>query len=208
MCFSSPKVNTSAADAAQQQADQAAATRASNISTGEGQINDLFSQYNDPYYQGLTQNYDNYYQPQLDKQYSDAQQQQLYSLANNGNLDSSAAQKASSDLAKEYAQNEQSVLSGGEDYANTAKQSVQNVRSNLTNQLLSTGDNSGINSAALNQIQVQNVQSLAPLANLFTNAVNSVSTANNSGALGSLFGVGTNTTSGGNTGSSGKVVYS
>lgn len=206
MCFSSPSVDTSAttAAAAQQAAD--AAQQQATIANGQQQITGLFSQYTPAYYQGLAQDYSNYYNPQLQDQYTKAQQQQLFSNANSGNINSSAGAYENAQLEKQEGEEQQQLDSSAQDYSQQAQQQVAGVQSNLTNQLLATSSTAGISPDALNQIHIQNVQSMAPLTNLFTTAGTAAAGASNNGISSGLFGVSPTSSSTGSGGNSLTVV--
>lgn len=182
MCMGGPSGGSSGAADAQAQAASDEAAREGRINTGMSQINNMFSSYDDSYYGNLGTQYSNYFTPQVDSQYSDAKNKLLYAQANQGTVGSSAAQFANDQLAKEYAQDQTNVASGANDYENSAKADVAGVRSNLVAQLQSSADPSSITPDALNQIQVENVNSMTPLTGLFndlTSQYGNYSAANN-----------------------------
>lgn len=212
MCFSSPAPNNSALEQQQAQTDADNAARQGRIDTGMTNIGNIFSNYNDDYFNGLDTDYDNYYTPQVDSQKQTASDKLLYAQANQGIVGTSAAAYENAQLDKEYAQDQQQVQSAGQDYANGAKSQVQTLRSNLTNQLQSDADPTSITPDALNQLNIQSVSSMTPLTNLFSdltgtygNYANNQALAGNTNTLGSIF----NTQQqGGSSGGSGKVVTS
>lgn len=173
MCLSSPSSNNDSA-VQQQQAQAAAqeAQRQATITEGQGKIADIFSSYNPDYYSGLSTDYTNEYQPQVQDQYNQAQQALLYAQANQGITGSSAGAFENSQLDKQNAAQVQQVDSAANDYANSAKSQVQTLQNNLTNQLESTGDDSTISPTDLNQLNIQSVSSMTPLTGLFNNLTN------------------------------------
>lgn len=173
MCLRTPKYNNSAQDAqeAQVRADETA--RQGRITSGQGQIEKVFSGYNQPYYDNLNKDYHKYYDPQLQTQYGDAQQKELFNAANQGTLDSSGYAKQKSDLDKEYGVQKDQVDSGANSYSQNAQSQIAGLKNKTQQQLLASGDNSGINSSLLNQVQIAPAASLSPLVNLFGGLVNS-----------------------------------
>jgi len=167
--------------AAQQRADEEA--RQGRINTGMDKINNLFTGYDDNFYNTKGTEYNNYFTPQVENQYSNAKDKLLYSQANTGNVGGSASNYANSQLAKEYSQYLQQVQSGSQDYINNAKSQVAGVRSNLVGQLQSSADPSSITPDALNQISIQNVSSMSPLTGLFNDLVSTYGNYNANTAL-------------------------
>ena len=128
MCFSPPKPppDNSGAIAAQQEA-----TREANIKTGQSNIDSAFTQYDDPYYAGITSNYENYYDPQIDVQYKDAVDKLTEQLGQQGILQSSEGNRQLGELAQKEGQTLQSIADQGIAAANTAKQQVASTKQNL-----------------------------------------------------------------------------
>lgn len=173
MCFSSAPSNDNSA--LQQQQQQAAATAASQqaaINQGEGNIQSVFSGYTPSYYTGLSDDYSDYYTPQVQQQDTQAAQKLLYSQANQGITNSSGAQYEDQLLNQENAQDLQNVQSNAQSYANGAKQQVGNLENNLTQQLNTSYDPSQITPSALNQLNIQSVSSMTPLTGLFSDLTN------------------------------------
>ena len=172
MCFSSPSNDNSALQQQQQQAAQQAAQQQAAIQQGQAKIQDIFSGYNPDYYNNLSKQYTDYYTPQVQQQEQNAQNALLYSQANQGITNSSGAQYEDQLLNQENALDLQTVQSGGQDFANSAKQQVGNLESNLTNQLNTSYDPSQITPAATNQLNIPQVSSLTPLSGLFSDLTN------------------------------------
>lgn len=172
MCFSSPSNDNSALQ--QQQANSAAtaAKQQAAIQEGQSKIQNLFSGYNDDFYNQKANDYQNYYLPQVDQQQEQAKNALLYSQANQGITNSSGAQYENGLLDKESAIDKQNVLSGAQGFANNAKQQVGQLRSNLTNQLNASYDPSQITPESLGQINIPQVSGLTPLSGLFSDLTN------------------------------------
>jgi hypothetical protein len=86
MCFGKPPEDNSA-QIARQQEDE----RRARVSQGTAKVDEAFSRFDQPYYEGVGKAYQDYYAPQLDRQYQKARDQLTYSLADSGGLASTAA---------------------------------------------------------------------------------------------------------------------
>lgn len=161
------------------------------------------------YYRGLSKDYVSQYLPTVNKQYDQAGQENLFSFARNGTVDSSAAAKASADLAGQLGEQKQALALQGEDYSNTAKTNAENRRNALVNQVYATADPVTVSAAGVaagqkatnftdNPAQfILPKNNYSPLAGLFTTASTIASNAITQGAssgqgLGSLFAKRTN----------------
>jgi hypothetical protein len=118
--------------------------RQTRINTGLAKVDKIFDPYEGKsgkkYYRGLTRQYTGAYMPEVRRQYGQAKQENLFSLARNGNVDSSAAATASADLASQKGQQELAIRQRGTGYANQARQSIEGRRQTLINQVYSTAD--------------------------------------------------------------------
>ena len=170
MCFPSSSNDNSSITNQQAQQSQAAAANQAAITSAQEQENSLFAGYNDNYYNGLANNYTSYYTPQLQQQQQQAANSLLYSQANKGISNSSATQYENELLNQEGATDLQNIQSGGQNYANSAKQQVGNLQSNLSNQIQTVAANpsSVITPNALNQLNIQSVSSMTPLTGVFS----------------------------------------
>lgn len=173
MCFSSPKADTSAISAQQAQTLADEKARQDRINQGQTQIDSVFSGYNPSYYDNLNKQYLDYYNPQLKTQEDNAQQKLLFNSTDQGNLNSSGYAKQLADLQKQEGVQQQQILSSADAYSNNAKSQVANLKNTTQQQLQASGDNTGINSQLLNQLNIQPASSLSPLAQVFSGLVGS-----------------------------------
>lgn len=120
MCQKAPKDN-SAEIAAQQERE-----RQARIKAGTERVNEIFTGFNDAYYDGIQEAYTQHYTPQLEEQYRDAKER-LYYSPQGGNTQSSAFAKQLADLETE--RQRQLV-----DVSNRARAEAQSNRGNLANQ--------------------------------------------------------------------------
>lgn len=157
----------------QQQADQAradATAREARINTGKANIDQAFSGFGDDFFNTLSKNYLDYAQPQLEDQYTQAKKNITYALARGGNTHSSAAGDQFGQLAKQYSTNQTGISGTAADYANQARRDVAADKSDVTNQLVATGDADAANAAALSAAKSLAVPiSFSPLGSLFSN---------------------------------------
>jgi len=164
MCTGSkPPKDNSAEIAAKAEAD-----RQNRISLGVENIDNAFAGYNDQFYQDHTNQYQDYYMPQLDDKYSDAVKKLTLQLATTGNLTAKTGADQLSDLKEFYGQQGQAVTG-------QALNATQQLRTNVDNQMSQLYANnraasdpgaasSGAISAAAN---LQPVAPSSPMANVF-----------------------------------------
>ncbi|TXN10700.1 hypothetical protein FV219_06040 [Methylobacterium sp. WL122] len=125
------------------------ANRQATVRQGTQQINDTFGQFDDAFFDKQRQSYLNFALPQLDDQYGKAQRDLTFSLARDGNLNSSAQSYQNGQLQKAYDTNRTTIADQGQNYANQARSSVEDARSGLITTLNATGDASGAANSAL-----------------------------------------------------------
>jgi len=158
-----------------QQADQAAAKEAARqqrLNTGTQQINDIFSNanFNQPFYDKYTQAILNYQMPQLQDQYTQAQNKLTYDLARAGTLNSTAAGYSQGLLSKQNLQEQASISASADQQTAALRNQILNEKQTAMNQLYSTEDptvaaNTAASMVAQNQITQPN---LNPLGAIFT----------------------------------------
>lgn len=130
MCF--PKANTpSAAD----QAAELRATeeqRAAKVREGTTQVNNTFDEkYGPQYFGGIGDAFRDYYKPQVNDQFHNAERSTVFKYANNAG--SSAANRTTANLYRDKLRADSDVESGAYDAMNHAKQDVEGKRSNIVN---------------------------------------------------------------------------
>lgn len=157
----------------QRQADEARAdqnTKAAALRTGNDNINNAFAGFDDNYFNNLSKSYLDFQKPQLDDQYDQQKKNITYSLARNGNLNSSVAGDEGAVLDKQYALNLTGLNSAAGDVANTARRSVQSNKNDVESQLNASYDSDAANTSALAAARTLAAPtSFSPLGNLFTN---------------------------------------
>jgi hypothetical protein len=163
MCFGGKKDHSAEIARADEQARQA------RIASGMSNIDSVFGQFNDDFYNGRAKAYTDYATPQVDRQYKSQKDSLVYALARTGLLDSSAGQNKNADLSNEFDQNRINIANKALDTANQARSDVENTRSGLTSVLNATGDSSAAAASALREAQNLNMpQGFSPLGQLFS----------------------------------------
>ena len=154
--------------AAQARADEEA--RQARIRQGTAAINQKFAGFDEPFYQSRADAYTKFANPQLNEQYNTTGQNLTYNLARQGLTDSSEKARNVGELQRQYNQNKALIASQGMDYANQARQQVEQNRAELISQLQMTSDPAAAASNAVNRatILAQN-QPYSPLGQIFTN---------------------------------------
>jgi hypothetical protein len=182
-----------------QQQRQDELDRQNRVNQSIGNINSAFGQFDNNYFNQKGQDYLGVYQPQVDRQYKEAQSDTLYQLARQGITNSSAGAKAFGDLYRDYGQQNLSLQSKANDYMNQARQQVEAQRNSLINQATATANPSAAASEAANSVgslqMVQPTGGYSPLSGLFNTFTGALAnTAGNAiygntsgGLLGSLF---------------------
>jgi hypothetical protein len=139
------------------------------ITQGLGQLNQTFSGFTPQFYQQRAQDYTNFAMPQLNQQYQQNQQGLQSNLANQGILNSSAAQSLSSQLGGQYRLGQQNILNQGQQQAQQLQSNVANTQAQLTNQLTQSANPSSVAGAAVNAASQYSAPSaFAPIGNLFS----------------------------------------
>lgn len=117
--------------------------------------------------------YNDYYMPQLDKQYEDANKNLTYDLARAGLLRSSAAADTQSDLARQNAENTAMVKSQGDQGVAALKQKINSAKQDAINQLYATENPDVAANQAMSSIRtIQNTQpDYSPLGDMFKSAI-------------------------------------
>lgn len=143
-------------------------TKQDKTFTGFG--NDFFNQ--------ASQDYIDFALPQLSRDYRNTSDAVTYGLANRGLMNSSAAEKARSDLAITAGQQRQQVADTGRTTAQNLRRQVEQARQEAIAQLYNTADPAqGLQSAVSSAAGFQVPQTFAPLANAFSGIVNQYATS-------------------------------
>lgn len=169
MCFNQSAPQDNSAAIARQQAEE----REAAINQGKQSIDSAFGVFDPQYFQKYQQSYVDNYNPQVDKQFTEAKQGVKYNLARKGTTDSTIGQKTFGDLVSGYNDARRDVASNAADATNKLRADVEGQKSQLYAQNSASADPS------LSAIQaVSSAGSLAtpasysPLGDLFAGLVN------------------------------------
>lgn len=121
-------------------AGQAEKQRQARIQTGMGDIDDKFASFDDNYFGDVKNDYLKYATPQVMNEYQRTKNQLTFSLARNGLLKSGVAAQRGESLNTELSRQEGNLANAAQSEANTARAKVSDAKTNVTNQLISSGD--------------------------------------------------------------------
>lgn len=166
--------------AAQARADEAA--RQARIKDGVSRIDTQFSQFDDKFYAGRQNAYKQFAMPQVNDQYKQTADQLAFSLARNGQSASSEAARQGGLFQREAALARQQIADGAIAESQKARQSVEDNRNNLIQQVNMTSDPALAATNALRQAGVlQQQNQFSPIGNLFQNTTATLAAANQAG---------------------------
>lgn len=139
------------------------------IRQGVGLIDAAFAPFNENFYRQRQEEYLQYALPQYGRQYIDARNRLLFSLADRGILGSSIQQQVADRFARTAAQARQQVADAAVQQARSLQQQIEQARSNLINQLLASQNPTLAASSALRAAtQFQAPSLFQPIGNLFS----------------------------------------
>jgi hypothetical protein len=105
--------------------------RQADILAGRGKIDEAFAGFNDPFYSGIEKAYGEYYFPQLDRQFQDANEKLKLKLASAGLLNSGKGAELLGDLQETYGIQRGQIASGAIDRRNQVRGDVERAREDL-----------------------------------------------------------------------------
>jgi hypothetical protein len=169
MCFSQTPPKDNSAEIARQQAEE----REAKITQGKQSIDSAFGVFDPQYYQKYQDAYTANYNPQVDKQFTDARQAMKYNLARSHTLDSTPGQKSFGDLVTGYNDARRDIASKAVDATNQLKTNVEDQKSDLYAQNNASADPSLSSIQALSRAgSLASPASYSPLGDLFSGLVN------------------------------------
>lgn len=154
----------------EQQSQQAEADRKAAIAAGRGVVDTGFSGFDDNYFGSLANTVLNYYQPQLDQQFGEAQKQLKFKLARQNLLQSDTASKAFADLTGKYNVQKAGIASQAADAARSARENVSSAKSQLYSYADAAADPAEVNQRLGQETsRIRSYQpELTPLGQVFT----------------------------------------
>ncbi|ALA16077.1 MULTISPECIES: hypothetical protein [Chelatococcus] len=148
--------------------DEEERARQDRIRQGQSTIDQNFSQFNDDYYGKLQQDYLDYYNPQIDKQYEEARKKLIYSLAESGGLESTAGAKALADLQEALNTQRTSLGRSAQGLVDERRGAIEQSKSDLYGLNTSAADPSLASARALASVGSLNTPlATSPIGDLF-----------------------------------------
>lgn len=162
-----PKDNS--AEVARQNED----ARQAKIVAGQGSIDDTFGKtFTDDYYNGLTKNYEDYYNPQLSDQYDDALKELTFQTARSGNAESTAGNDLFAKLEKAKTDASTQIANDALAATGKAKSDVAAQKSNLYSLNNAAADpTQAASQAAQASLQLNQPTSYSPLGSIFSGLI-------------------------------------
>lgn len=164
--------SSGSSDGYTRRAEQRELDRQNDIEVGTKRVRQTFdSQFTPAYYDKIRGNFDEFYMPQMDRQYQDARQGLVYQLARSGLTDSSVRSDKFGELGEQMSLAKQNMQVKGEDYISQRKMDVQRSQANVLGQLQQSADAAGAaRDAADSALTTSQAQGYEPLGQLFTDA--------------------------------------
>lgn len=133
--------------------------------------------FDDNFYNQRAQNYMQFAMPQLEDQYSKAQEQLMYALARTGRLQSTTRGNRFADLQQDYDIQKTNVADKAQGYAADARSNVERARADLVALNNSVADPTAIaQQAQLSSNVMRSAPAFDPLAPLFQNVTEGIAT--------------------------------
>lgn len=169
MCFGRKAPKDNSAQIARREAD----AREGRITEGQGRINDAFNIFDPSFFQNFQQDYLNFYNPQVDKQFGDARREVRYDAARRGTLNSQPSINKFGDLIDSYNQRREEVGSNALTATNQLRGDVENTKSDLYGLNTQSADPSLAAQSAVSRAgSLVTPPSYSPLADLFGGIIN------------------------------------
>jgi len=171
--------------AAQQQRQQEEARNA-RIASGMGQLNEQFSKFDDSYYDDYSRKLTNYWKPDVNRQFKDANDKLAFTFASSNPGGSSSSARAFGRLREDRDRRLLEATDNATTQANDLRKNVEGQRGNLVAQLNATADPAAAANAARNSIEgLSQPPAYEPLGDLFSNLTEQFATAQNARSAGS-----------------------
>lgn len=150
--------------------------RRQRIAEGTSRVNSIFdAQFSPNFFQERFQSAMNFWLPQLQSQFTDAQRDLTLALSRAGQLNSSTRGQRFAELGEKFELQRQALVDRARGQVNQEKADIERARSGLISQLSSTGDAAGAAQQALNQARVlSEPASFDPLEQLFVDVTSGI----------------------------------
>ncbi len=164
MCmFSAPKDNSA------QIAREQEAQRQGRINTGTSSINSAFSGFDDSFFGGIEQSANDFFNPQIDRQFDNTREGLIKNLARSGNLNASTGARQLADLDLAGQEQRATFADKARGFASSARSDVESNRANLLRQLQASADPSAAAATAAASAQSLSApQQFSAIGDLFS----------------------------------------
>lgn len=153
-------------------ARQQEAARQQRITEGQGKIDSAFAGFDDQFFSNFQNDYLNYYTPQMQDQFADANRQLTLSLASAGGLTSSAGLRRQDELQRAFQQRSAELANTAATEANRRRAEVESARTDLLSLNRAAADPSQVSAQALARAgTLQGPMDYQPLGDLFGSLV-------------------------------------
>lgn len=162
-----------AAQAAEMKAEEAA--RQARIKEGQGRIDDAFTKFDDGYYGNYENAYKGYYNPEIDRQYSEAKDTMMAALAGRGILESSVGADKFSKLAQKMQDTRATIANQAADARNALRGKIEKTKTDLYSMNTASADPSAIAARAAGEATALAApQAYSELGQIFNSVIGSL----------------------------------
>ena len=164
MCiFGAPKDNS--AQIAREQEEQ----RRARITEGTSSINSAFAGFDDSFFGGIEQSANDFFNPQIDRQFDRTRETLIKNLARQGNLNASTGARQLADLDTAGQEQRVTFADKARGFATDSRADVENNRADLLRQLQASADPSAAAATSAAQAQLLSAPpTFSPIGDLFT----------------------------------------
>lgn len=152
-------------------------TRQGDVSLGKIGIDKNFSKFDKNYYNKYKKDYSGFYTPNLNKQFTEAQDKLTSNLADRGILASTVGSGEFADLSRQNADAKGNIANEANDAAAKLRGTVQNAKTNLYNLNQASADPQAVNAQAVGQATALVAPpTYSPLGRVFADFLNGLPT--------------------------------
>lgn len=161
---------------ASKDAKKAEKQRQKDVRQGQKNIEAAFSQYDDDYYGGFKQDYLDFYNPQIEREYNTTRGKLFTGLLERGMGESTVGAHKLADLVRRRDEEFTNAANQATDAANALRSKVENEKTNLYTLNLASADPQAINSRALaSSTALAAPQAYTPIGQIFASALQPIS---------------------------------
>ena len=157
------------ADNGADEARSAEKERQKRVAQGRTNIDQVFDQYDQPFYQQRAQKYEDFARPQMQDQYNTALKDLTFALSRSGRLNSSTGARRKAKAQEAFNLQEQQVSAKGQEFANQLERSMNASRQEMhTQNLAAANPELAASLSAARARADQQVPAFSPLVDAFS----------------------------------------